>query len=318
MHLLMSGPLRVIERVGNHPDHQAVAVFRARVTRRIDLRQVRAVGQLLERLQDQVFLHADEEFLAASVECFPVVVAEKAAVLQEQRIGRQAVPQFAGQGLFAVLPAADLQGQFHMGAQLDQARLADLRERPVAARPRGPRERRRVGRTVRRVIHRTIDANPTQAAPKSARRLRRCQRPDDVLMQILDRRHTQALSRFAQARTRRRVFFLPHAPGVLEHLTNRQGCEQTHCQHHPEHDLVVQLAAMRIDFFGRHESLRQKVGSDNLLQSRQSIQNSIRLIGRKRRASWLSHCHSLPGSLVLSKHKVPDGCGLREDERYCA
>jgi hypothetical protein len=29
------------------------------------------------------------------------------------------------------------------------------------------------------------------------------------------------------------------------------------------------------------------------------------------------HGHSLPETLLLSKHKVSAGCDLREDERYC-
>ena len=34
-------------------------------------------------------------------------------------------------------------------------------------------------------------------------------------------------------------------------------------------------------------------------------------------AAFLPHSHSLPETLVLSKHKVSDGCDLRFDERYC-
>src|SRR6185295_4415930 len=99
MLFLMACSLRIVERVSKDANDDAAAIFVAVITGSITLCQIRAVRQALERFQDHVAFDANQEFLAASVEFFPVVVAEKSAVFREQRVGRQSVPQLAGQGL---------------------------------------------------------------------------------------------------------------------------------------------------------------------------------------------------------------------------
>jgi hypothetical protein len=56
---------------------------------------------------------------------------------------------------------------------------------------------------------------------------------------------------------------------------------------------------------------------DNLSQARQSIQNVVIIWERFPAASLPRHSHRHSENLVLRKHKLPDGCDLREDERYC-
>ena len=58
-------------------------------------------------------------------------------------------------------------------------------------------------------------------------------------------------------------------------------------------DLVGQRAASRIDPAGGLEGLADGLGRDNLFQSRQSIQDPARVIGRQRAMSLWHASHGL-------------------------
>ena len=63
MGLAMAGPLGVIQRVLDHPHDDAVAVLVSIMRRGINLGQVRAIRQPLDRPQDQVAFETDQEFV---------------------------------------------------------------------------------------------------------------------------------------------------------------------------------------------------------------------------------------------------------------
>src|SRR5271165_4450601 len=81
---------------------------------------------------------------------------------------------------------------------------------------------------------------------------------------------------------------------------------------------VGEFAASLIGSAGSRKGLANGLGRDNLFQSRQSIQDPARLIGRQRALSLWHASHSLLAAWVLSKPKVTGGCDLRLFQRYCS
>ena len=49
----MTDPLRVVQRVADHSDQDPIAILLAVVRIAINLGQIRAIGQVLDRLEDQ-------------------------------------------------------------------------------------------------------------------------------------------------------------------------------------------------------------------------------------------------------------------------
>ena len=208
-------------------------------------------------------------------------------------------------------------GDFDMGPQLDQAELADLREGALAARPgRGAGEGGRVGLRVGDVEDRAVEPHQPQAAVERPRRLRPGQGTNDLEEQVPHRRHAQPLTGDAEAGAVRRLLAFAEPPGGLEDLSDRQIGQQPHGQHHPQDDLVRQPTAARIDPAGGRERLLNVLGADHLFESRQSIQNPARVIGRQRAMSLWHASHSLLGALLVGKPKVTGGCDLRLFQRY--
>jgi hypothetical protein len=113
-----------------------------------------------------------------------------------------------------------------------------------------------------------------------------------------------------------RLLALAEPPGVFEDLSDRQVGQHSHRQHHPHDDLVSQLAAARIDPARGLERLPDGRGRDNLFESRQSIQDPARVIGRQRAMSLWHASHSLLGALWVVNPKVTGGCDLRLFQRY--
>ena len=117
MGLAMAGPLWVIQRVLDHPHDDAVAVLVSILRRGINLGQKRAIRQPLDRPQDQIAFQTNQEFGAPRVQFFPMCVAEKAAIFQQQGVGRKVVPELLDQFLFAVVVAAHGHGDFDVRTQ---------------------------------------------------------------------------------------------------------------------------------------------------------------------------------------------------------
>ena len=168
MGFAMAGPLWVIQRVLDHPHDDAVAVLVSIVRRGINLGQKRAIRQPLDRPQDQVAFETNQEFGAPRVQFFPMCVAEKAAIFQQQGVSRKVVPELIDQFLFAVVVAAHGHGNFDMRTQFHQADLADLREGAVATATAAPAKVRVVSRRVRHVQDSAVDAH--QYADRDRRR----------------------------------------------------------------------------------------------------------------------------------------------------
>ena len=113
-----------------------------------------------------------------------------------------------------------------------------------------------------------------------------------------------------------RLFAVAQPPGEFEDLSDRQFGQQPHRQHHPQHDLVGQRTASRIDPAGGRKSLLNVLGSDNLFQSRQSVQDPACFISRQRTSSLMHASRSLLVALGPDKPKVTRGCDLRLFQRY--
>ena len=73
MVLAMSDPLRIVQRVADHPDHDPIAVLLAVVGAPIDLGQIRAVGQVADRLEDQPLFTRANSLTPRDFSLFPVV-----------------------------------------------------------------------------------------------------------------------------------------------------------------------------------------------------------------------------------------------------
>ena len=103
---------------------------------------------------------------------------------------------------------------------------------------------------------------------------------------------------------------------VLEDLADRQLGQQPHGQHHPADDLVGQRATSLIGSAGGLKGLANRLGWDNLFESRQAIEDPARVIGRQGAMSLWHASHSLLVAGVLSKPKLTGGCDLRLFQRY--
>ena len=248
---------------------------------------------------------------------FPVVIAEKAAVLQQQHLGSQMAEQAADHRLLAVGDGPQHEGEFDVGSQLDQAEFADLRERPIATRPgRGPAEGGGVGVRVGDVIDRPIEPHEAEPAVEGPGRLGLGQGMNELLKQAADRGDAQTLSGHAQAGPMRGLLAEAKPACVLEDLADRQLGQDSHGQHHPADDFVGQHTTALIGSAGVRKHLANGLGRDNLFQSRQSIQEPARRIGRQRALSWLHRSHSLLGTLLVPKPKITRGRDLRLFQRY--
>ena len=124
------------------------------------------------------------------------------------------------------------------------------------------------------------------------------------------RHHAQPLTGDAEAGAMWRLLALAEPPGGLEDLSDRQIGQQPHRQHHPQDDLVRQPAAACIDPARGCERLLNVLGSDHLFESRQSIEDPARVIGRQRAMSWWHASHRLLGALLVGKPKVTGGYDL--------
>src|SRR5690242_9088730 len=101
-------------------------------------------------------------------------------------------------------------------------------------------------------------------------------------------------------------------------MTDRHMGQHAHRQYDPEHDLVRQSASLLLATARFQKGLLHNLRRDNLPQALQTIQNVARILRGYHAASLPRHRHSLPETSVREKHKVSDGCDLREYERYCA
>ncbi len=225
--------------------------------------------------------------------------------------------QAADHRLLAVGDGPQHEGEFDVGSQLDQAEFADLRERPIATRPgRGPAEGGGVGVRVGDVIDRPIEPHQAEPAVEGPGRLGLGQGMNELLKQAADRGDAQTLSGHAQAGPMRGLLAEAKPACVLEDLADRQLGQDSHGQHHPADDFVGQHTTALIGSAGVRKHLANGLGRDNLFQSRQSIQEPARRIGRQRALSWLHRSHSLLGTLLVPKPKITRGRDLRLFQRY--
>ena len=169
-----------------------------------------------------------------------------------------------------------------------------------------------VGVGVRRIEHGAVDTDQPQSVVKGAGRRRRRQRPSDEVENASHRFDAETLPSLAQVTSRRRFFFpLAHSPGMLVNLANREMGEEAHRQDHPKRRAMIERTRPLMIASGINKGLFHNRRRDNLSQARQSIQNVVIISERFRAASLPRHSHRHFGNLFLSKHKLPDGSGLR-------
>ena len=85
MNFIVASPLRIVELVFDDPNRNAATIVLSVPVARIDLRQIRSVRQVFDRFENHRFGNADQQ-LVLLVQLFPALVAEKASILDEQRI----------------------------------------------------------------------------------------------------------------------------------------------------------------------------------------------------------------------------------------
>ena len=205
-----------------------------------------------------------------------------------------------------------------MRPQFDQAELADLREGAVAARPgRRAAEGGGIGGRVGHIEDDAIDAHQAESPVETAGGIGPGQRANDLLEQVSHRGDAQALPSHTQAGPMRGHLADAESPRVLEDLADRQLGQQPHGQDHPANDFVRQCAASRIRLAGDLKGLANGLGRDNLFESRQTIQDPARVVGRERAMSLWHASRSLLVAGVVNKPKLTGGCDLRLFQRYC-
>ena len=70
MFFAVTDPLRVVQRVADHSDQDPIAILLAVVGIAINLGQIRAIGQVLDRLEDQPALRCPRIFTSRDVTSF--------------------------------------------------------------------------------------------------------------------------------------------------------------------------------------------------------------------------------------------------------
>ena len=205
-----------------------------------------------------------------------------------------------------------------MRTDLDQAEFANLRPGTAAAAAAvGVAESRRVGGGIGDALDRAIEGHQPPGVVESAGRLPRGQRAHGALEQAAYGCQTEALARNAQAGAVGRRFAGLQASRRFEDLPDRQVGPDAHGQDDPKDHLAGQDTSTAVKTGGVLQGLLNAIGSDNLFEEQQPIENPSCLICRQQ-ATSLSHRHSLPETQVLSKLKVSDGCDLRFVQRYWA
>ena len=200
MNFAVTDPLRVVQRLADHPDENPIAILLTVVGRSKNLGQIRTIGQVSDRLEDQPTFHSSQDLDVSRRHFFPEVIAEKPTVPQQEHLGSQMAEQAADHGLLSVGAGPDHEGEFGVGPQLDQTELADLGESPVATRPsRRPAEGRGVGVGVGDVVDGPIKPHQAESAVEGPRRFGPGQRMNDLLKEVANRGDAQALSGHAKA-----------------------------------------------------------------------------------------------------------------------
>ena len=74
MLLAVTNPLRVVERIADHSDRNPVAVLLPVVVALVDLCQIRAVGQVVDRAQDQSAFHPRQHLYPTCDHLLPELV----------------------------------------------------------------------------------------------------------------------------------------------------------------------------------------------------------------------------------------------------
>ncbi len=178
----------------------SVAILLTVVGRRVDLGQIRTIGQVSDRLEDQPTFHSRQDLGASRRHCFPEVIAEKPAVPKQEHLSSQMAEQSADHRLFAVGAGPGHEGEFDVGPQLNQTQLSDLGEGPVAARPsRGPAEGGGVGLRVGDVVDGPVKPHQAESAVERPGRLGLGQRMNDLLEEVANRGDAQALPGYTEA-----------------------------------------------------------------------------------------------------------------------
>ena len=176
MCLPMSGSQWIVQGVLDHSHHDALAILVTVVRRRVDLCQARPVRKPFDRFQNHVALDPDQELHTPRIQLFPVVVAEEISILEQQGVVRDLVEKLHDQFLLAVVIATDGQSCLHVGAQFDEAQLADLRKGCVTTATATATETLLIGRRVRHIHYCAVDAHQAVPLVEGTRRFRRRQR----------------------------------------------------------------------------------------------------------------------------------------------
>ena len=174
-----------------------------------------------------------------------------------------------------------------------------------------------VGLRVGDIEDHAVDAHQAQAAD---RRLLACQaRPADEQSARTDAapgRRPAVAGPHKDWSDGASLFAVAKSTSVLEDLANGQVGEEPHGKHHPKDNFVGQFAASLIASSSGLKGLANGLGWDNLFESRQSIQDPPRFIGRQRTLSLMHASHSLLVASFVGKPKVTRGCDLRLFQRY--
>jgi hypothetical protein len=169
--LARPGAVRVVVGILDHP-HQEAAHVPATVGRtRVDLGQVRAVGQPADRPQDGVALDPRQQVGAPPDDCGDQFVAEEAAVPDQEHARPEVVQQRADHRRLAVAQRLDRQAADGVRAQLTEGQQPDLREGPLGPARRGAAEGACVVRGIGQIERGAVEAHQPPASVERPDRL---------------------------------------------------------------------------------------------------------------------------------------------------
>ena len=164
MSLASSRASGIVVRVFDYPHHPPSPVVATVAGVGVDLGQVGTVVEPAQRLEDRVALDPGQEVAAPLAGRADQLVAEEAAIPDQQHARPEIVEQRADHRRLAVAQRLDRQPADGMGAELAEGQQADLREGPVGASARRSAEGAGVLRRVGQVEHGAVEAHQSPAA----------------------------------------------------------------------------------------------------------------------------------------------------------
>src|SRR5437867_315757 len=261
---------RIVQRVLNDPHHDPAPVVLTVPTRRIQLRQVRPITQPPQRFEHHVALDATEQVRSTLAHSSDQVVAQEAAVPEQQHVFCEKTQQITRHQHFATVARFHQRLPEYVRADLAKTQDAGLWKRPRCATAAWSAEGSHVGRRIGDVDNEAVHGHQSHTGVETMGCLRRPFEMDHFVGQQSQRRDADALPRLAQCRASGRAASAI-ALERAKHLTVRVPAEQSECDDEPDHEPARQPSAGSPSFACLAQDDLNGLARNNTLQRLKSL-----------------------------------------------